>query len=178
MSPRRKPISNVSNLKEGFYHRSYALCKKDLNGLRFDSQSLREWVCQEREKKKGGLLMHVSIPTTYISLVFCMFFLFLCSFSSFFLPLLPFIFSPFPPLFSLFTTTLFYTICHGGIYHFYPSIAFGSLWVSFQDCLLACWLLSLSRPKFVEHEFRYMTSLLNLYNLLNTINPKKIKTPK
>ena len=36
----------------------------------------------------------------------------------------------------------------------------------------------LSRPKFVEHEFRYMTSLLNLYNLLNTINPKKIKTPK
>ena len=95
MSPRRKPISNVSNLKEGFYHRSYALCKKDLNGLRFNSQSLREWVCQERERKKGGLLMHVSIPTTYISLVFCMFFLFLCSFSSFFLPLLPF---GFPPL--------------------------------------------------------------------------------
>ena len=30
----------------------------------------------------------------------------------------------------------------------------------------------LSRPKFVEHEFSYMTSLLNLYNLLNTINPK------
>ena len=30
----------------------------------------------------------------------------------------------------------------------------------------------LSRPKSIEHEFRYMTNLLNLYNLLNTINPK------
>ena len=36
----------------------------------------------------------------------------------------------------------------------------------------------LSRPKSMEHEFRYMTNLLNLYNLLNIINPKKIKTPK
>ena len=140
-SPRREPISNVSDLKEGFYRRSDALWKNDLNGLNFNSQSLREWICQEGEKK-CGLLMHASIPTTYTSLVFCMFFLFLYSFSSFFLPLLPFVFSPFPPLFSLFTNTLFYTICHGGIYHFYPSIAFGSLWVSFQDCLLACWLLS------------------------------------
>ena len=33
-----------------------------------------------------------------------------------------------------------------------------------------------SRPKSIEHEFRYMTNLLNLYNLLNTINSKiKIK---
>ena len=31
---------------------------------------------------------------------------------------------------------------------------------------------SVSRPKSIEHEFRYMTNLLNLYNLLNTINPK------
>ena len=30
----------------------------------------------------------------------------------------------------------------------------------------------MSRPKSIEHEFRYMTNLLNLYNLLNTINPK------
>ena len=35
--------------------------------------------------------MHASIPTTYISLVFYMFFLFLYSFFSFFLPLLPFV---------------------------------------------------------------------------------------
>ena len=30
----------------------------------------------------------------------------------------------------------------------------------------------LSQPKSIEHEFRYMTNFLNLYNLLNTINPK------
>ena len=55
--------------------------------------------------------MHASIPTTYISLVFCMFFLFfLSNFSSF-------LSSPI----SLFTTTPFYTICHGEIYHFCPS---------------------------------------------------------
>ena len=87
-SPRREPISNMSDLKEGFYRRSDALWKNDLNGLNFNSQSLREWICQEGEKK-CGLLMHASIPTTYTSLVFCMFFLFLYSFSSFFLPLLP-----------------------------------------------------------------------------------------
>ena len=89
-SPRREPISNVSNLKEGFYRRSYALWKNDLNGLSFNSQSLSEWICQEGEKK-CGLLMHTSIPTTYIFLVFYMFFLFLYSFSSFFLPLLLFV---------------------------------------------------------------------------------------
>ena len=89
-SPRREPISNVSDLKEGFYRRSYALQKNDLNGLNFNSQSLRERICQEGEKK-CGLLIHASIPTTYTSLVFCMFFLFLYSFSSFFLPLLPFV---------------------------------------------------------------------------------------
>ena len=30
----------------------------------------------------------------------------------------------------------------------------------------------MSRPKSIEHEFRYMTNLLNLYNLLNTIKSK------
>ena len=30
----------------------------------------------------------------------------------------------------------------------------------------------LSRPKSMEHEFRYMTILLNLHNLLNIINPQ------
>ena len=105
-SPRREPISNVSDLKEGFYRRSYALQKNDLNGLNFNSQSLRERICQEGEKK-CGLLIHASIPTTYTSLVFCMFFLFLYSFSSFFLLFLPFVFSHFfpppPPSFFCFT---------------------------------------------------------------------------
>ena len=30
---------------------------------------------------------------------------------------------------------------------------------------------TLSRPKSMEHEFRYMTNFLNLYNLLNIITP-------
>ena len=125
-SLRREPIPNMSNLKEGFCHKNYALWrkkkKKNLNGLSFNLQSFREWVYQEGEKK-GNLLMHVSIPTTCVSLIF------VCSFSflSFFfisLPLLPF--NSFIPLL-LFTTTTFYTICHDGIYYFYPSIAFGYL---------------------------------------------------
>ena len=33
---RRESIPNMSNLIEGFYHRSYALWKKDLNGLSFN----------------------------------------------------------------------------------------------------------------------------------------------
>ena len=92
--------------------------------------------------------MYTSISTTYISLVFCIFFLFLYSFSSFFLLFLPFVFSlfflllPCPSSALLFTTTPFYTICHGGIYHFYPSTTFGSLWVSFQDYPLANCLFS------------------------------------
>ena len=75
-------------------------------------------------------------------LSFSLFFLlFLSTFPSFhFLP-----FFPPPPLPSstlLFIATPFYTIYHGEIYHFYPSTAFGSLWVSFQDYPLASWLLS------------------------------------
>ena len=57
-----------------------------------------------------------------------------CSFFSFFLPLLP--------SFLLFTATYFYITYYCGIYHFCPSTAFGSLWVSFQDCPLACQLPS------------------------------------
>ena len=33
---RRESIPNLSNLIEGFCHRSYALWKKDLNGLSFN----------------------------------------------------------------------------------------------------------------------------------------------
>ena len=92
--------------------------------------------------------MYASISTTYISLVFCIFYLFLYSFSSFFPLFLLFVFSlfflllPLPSSALLFIATPFYTIYHGEIYHFYPSTAFGSLWVSFQDYPLASWLLS------------------------------------
>ena len=82
-----------------------------------------------RERRKGGLLMHASIPTTYVSLVFlCVPFIFsiLSTYYSFLSPFL------------LFTTIPFYTICHCEIYHFYPLTTFGSLWPSFQDYPLAC----------------------------------------
>ena len=68
---------------------------------------------------------------------FCIFFSFLsflsCSTSSSFIHFIPFL---------LFTTTVFYTICHDRIYHFYPSTSFGSFLVSFRDCPLACQLFS------------------------------------
>ena len=53
-----------------------------------------------------------------------------------------FLLLPLPSSALLFTTTPFYTICHGGIYHFYPLTTFGSLWVSFQDYPLANCLFS------------------------------------
>ena len=82
--------------------------------------------------------MHASIPTTYVSLIFVYSFLF----SHFFL-VLPLLLSFLLVLVLhlLFTATTFYTICHGGIYHFYPLTIFGSLQVSFRDCPLACQLL-------------------------------------
>jgi len=43
--PRRESIPKVSNLKEAFCHKSYALWKNDLHGLSFNSQSPKEWVC-------------------------------------------------------------------------------------------------------------------------------------
>ena len=48
--------------------------KKTLNCLSFNLQSFREWVYEEGDKK-GNLLMHASIPTTCVSLIF------VCSFS-------------------------------------------------------------------------------------------------
>ena len=90
-----------------------------------------------KRERKGSLLMYASIPTTYLS-GFSMYSFFFSVFSFlFFLP--PF---PFVPPFSLFTVTPFYTIYRGGICHFYPSTAFGSLWTSFQNCLLIGQLLS------------------------------------
>ena len=132
-----EPIPNVSNLKEGFCHISYALWKNDLNGLSFNPQSPKEWVYQDGEKK-CSLLMYVSIPTAHVSLIFVYPFLF-SPFFFFVLPLLLFC-SFCPPL--MFTATTFHTIYHGAICHFYPSTTFGFLWVSFQDCPLAFRLLN------------------------------------
>ena len=35
-NPRKEPIPNMSNLRDGFCHKSYALWKNDLNGLSFN----------------------------------------------------------------------------------------------------------------------------------------------
>ena len=83
--------------------------------------------------------MYASIPTTYVSLIFCMFFFFFFFFL-FLLPLLPSVSCSSSP--SLFIVTPLYIICRAGIFYFYPFTTFGSLWVSFQDCPLACRLPS------------------------------------
>ena len=80
--PRREPISNVSNLRKGSYHRSYTLWKNGLNSLSFDSQS-SESGSVERERK-GSLLLHAFVPTIHFpSLVF--FLVFLSFLSNFFM---------------------------------------------------------------------------------------------
>ena len=125
----------MSNLKKRFCHRSYLLWKKDLNGLTFNPQSLREWVNWDREK----WVVYWCMPL-FLSVMLFWFLYFLFSFLSFFhyTSLLSF----FSPLNLLFTATTFYTICHGEIYHFYPLTTFGFLWAFFWDYPLACRLLS------------------------------------
>ena len=100
-----------------------------------------------REREMGNLLMHTSIPTTHASLWFFLYFPFLfslflpCSTSSSFVPFFPFfVMSSNVPL--QFTVTIIYIVCHDKICHFYPSTAFGSTWVSFQDYPLVCRLPS------------------------------------
>ena len=48
--PRREPISNTSNLKKGFCHRSYTLRRKGLNGLSFILNLYRVGLLRGREK--------------------------------------------------------------------------------------------------------------------------------
>ena len=97
-----------------------------------------------RGREKYGPLMHAFISTTYLS----GFSVYSFSFSVFFFYLTSL---PFPPPSSLFITTPFYTICCGGICHFYPLTAFGSLWVSFKDCPLAAQTLPLLRVCWLHH---------------------------
>ena len=66
VDPTREPISNACNLMKGSRHRSYTLWRKGLNGLSFNSQSLESGFA--KRERKGGLLMHVSIPTILLSL--------------------------------------------------------------------------------------------------------------
>ena len=61
--PRRELISNMGNLKKGSCHRSYTLGRNGLNGLSFDSQSSESGSI--KRERRGGLLMHVFIPTVY-----------------------------------------------------------------------------------------------------------------
>ena len=73
--------------------------------------------------------------------VFSVFFSFFLSLSFIYLFILNFFFLAIVPLpFSLFTTIAFNNACWDKISHFYLSTTFGSLWASFQDCSLACWL--------------------------------------
>ena len=126
MSLRRKLISNVSNLKEGFYHRSYALCKKDLNGLRFNSQSLREWVCQERERKK----MWSIDACLYSYHLYLSGFLYVLSFSLFFLLFLST--SPsfrFSPLSSSFFTVHKYPFLYYLSWWYLPFLPLNCIWL-------------------------------------------------
>ena len=132
---KREPISNVGNLRRESYCRSYSFWKMDLSGLILDSWLVREWVI---ERKRSGLPIgacfysfHSYFPS--LVLVFC--------FSLFFL----LVFLCFPsPSFLCRCYCLLYTsmafACHDRIYHFYPLIAFGLLWVSFSDCPLFCQL--------------------------------------
>ena len=112
-------------------------------------------------------MMHASIPIThvfleflYLSFLFYFFFSFLrstsiscCGSSSF----------------SVFITMAFYTACRDRNYHFYPLIAFGSLWVSFQDYPLACRLPNhyhctvLVAPRLIPRKKWFDLSLTSLY---------------
>ena len=92
----------MSNLKEGFCHRSYALWKNGLNGLSFNPQFLRVWACQEGEKKVVYWCMPL-LPLVSLWF-FCIFFSFLSIHS-----LLSFsTSSSFRPLFLLPSSSLFF----------------------------------------------------------------------
>ena len=119
-------------LKKGSYHRSYSLQRKGLSGLSFDLQSSESgYVKRER---KGGLVMHASIPIALFSFFHLVSFIFFFSQCFLFSILSSLLLSCLPPL--LFMVTNFYTVCHYRIYPFYPSTVFCFLWASLQDCPL------------------------------------------
>ena len=147
--PRRESISNVGNLKKGSCHRSYTLGRNGLNGLSFDSQSSESGSI--KRERRGGLLMHASIPTVYflscfpsnlssfsfvsifvsifVFVLFCFVFFFFLVFFLVFLCFLLLVF--FPSFFFIIVHGYpLYTVCHCGIYPFCTSIVFGSLWAS------------------------------------------------
>ena len=69
----------MSNLEEDFCHRSYTLWTKGLNGWSFNLQSLREWVCQEGEKKVVYWCIPLFLPLMPLWFLYILFF-FLFSF--------------------------------------------------------------------------------------------------
>ena len=120
----------------------------DLNSLTSDSQFLREWVCQKGEKKWSidACLYSYHLYLSGFSVCVCV-----CFFFFFFLHLLPFV----PPPFSLFTATPFYTIYHGGIYHFYPSTILSFFLYSFFVHLLPF----APPPLFTFHSYPFLYHL-------------------
>ena len=93
-----------------------------------------------RGREMGSLLMHASISITHA--FFFLWFVVFSLFSLFFFLVLPLVLPMMIiPLFLMIPTVRSYhpLYCLSYvIYHFYPLTAFGPLWVSFQDCLLAC----------------------------------------
>ena len=93
-----------------------------------------------RGREMGSLLMHASISITHA--FFFLWFVVFSFFSLFFFLVLPLVLPMMIiPLFLMIPTVRSYhpLYCLSYvIYHFYPLTAFGPLWVSFQDCLLAC----------------------------------------
>ena len=97
----------------------------------------------------------------------------LCFLYAFFLSTPPSFRSPLPPSFSLFTTTPFYTIYHGGVYYFYPSIAFSSLWCPSKT---AHWLTGCSATTSAQN---VLVALLSIprKNCLSCFLPLSVFTP-
>ena len=143
-NPRKESIPNADNLNKGFCYRSYSFQREGLNGLNFDLQ-LSESGNVERERKRWFIDACLYFYHITFSLVFFFYHLVFLSFLFplySFLPLLLALLFFFPPTPQLFMATPFYTVCHYGIYPFYPSTIFGFSWASLQDCPLNCWLSS------------------------------------
>ena len=142
--------------------------KKDLNGLSFNSQSLREWACQEGEKKW-------SIDACIYSYNFFFFFLCVLSFSLFFLSFLST-----SPSFSLFPYPPFIVDSYPFLYHLtlwdLPFLSFNCFWLLTEvlprlptglsaaqplPLLKMCWLHHFSFPD----KIACLVSYLSLFSL-------------
>ena len=120
---------------KGSCHSSYSLWRKGLSGLSFYLQSSESGYV--KGQRKYGLLMHASIQLPYFLSSFLLLSLFTFSFSLHVFSSLFFPTSCLLPLF-YYLWLPFYIVCHYRIYNFCPSIVFGFLWATLQDCPLTC----------------------------------------